>query len=777
MDVLAPAGETAAESDGEGIAVAEAVVPSGAAPTTPPDELASPVLTGAAAFLAVAAAGWMAAGVFHGGLARAVAVLGALVGAGLITLSYRTSRPLLVQALAGPAAVVVGALLVLPFANGRSANLPALVVDAVHSGGIAQPPIPFDPGWRFILLVLVALAGATAAALATGLNRPKLGILIPAPLLFGAALVQPPGATLTSAAPALVLFIASFAVAFGVDLGREGATSGGFEVRRFTRSAGVLALLAVALVGLSHLGFLFPDPNNDKVIPPKRPEVPPAAPDRVLFTVKMARQLPIRLGVLDVYRDVAWLTPPFDSRRLVEVPPSGRIPAPAVPAGPAGPAGAPGLVATFTVQDIGGHLLPDVANPARVPHGGFAVKYDPRTQTLRLPDARAAAGMRYTVETPALPDAKQLQSAGPPGPALKEYLAVPPAPPAVAEILQAAPTTNAFDRLQFVRNAYYQRVVASGPGNPVDVPPSRVAQLLDGKPASPYEITAAEVLMARWAGVPARFGYGYFGGDNVGPDTFSIRPRNGATWLEAYFEGSGWVPILGTPPRALASLRPEQKNKNPAVRPTGDVAVLVYVPVKLQTIQLLYVVVRYWLLRAVPIAAGLVLVLAFYPGVLKLLRRQRRRRWAGRLGPGPRIAVAYTEFRDLMNDLNVGDPSLTPLELLKRVAPDAEHREMAWLVTRAMWGDLRRDIRTEDAEAAEDMAASVGRRVFRASPAINRVVAFGSRTSLRDPYSDDLPNLWPRWAPRARLRTMVGAVASARRRVRRLRRATAPGVS
>lgn len=107
-----------------------------------------------------------------------------------------------------------------------------------------------------------------------------------------------------------------------------------------------------------------------------------------------------------------------------------------------------------------------------------------------------------------------------------------------------------------------------------------------------------------------------------------------------------------------------------------------------------------------------------------------------------RILAAYAEFRDRAYDLNVGDQRAAPLEFLAEVAPDLEHEELAWLVTRALWGDLRRDLRTEDAEAAEEMASSVGSRLAGAQTAVNRVLAGIARASLRSPYTYDIPNLW-----------------------------------
>ena len=63
------------------------------------------------------------------------------------------------------------------------------------------------------------------------------------------------------------------------------------------------------MVVLSSFGFLFPQPNQQHIIPPQRPPIPPAEPDRVLFTYTASRAVPIKLGVIDTY-DVspsAWL--------------------------------------------------------------------------------------------------------------------------------------------------------------------------------------------------------------------------------------------------------------------------------------------------------------------------------------------------------------------------------------------------------------------------------------------------------------------------------------
>jgi hypothetical protein len=302
-----------------------------------------------------------------------------------------------------------------------------------------------------------------------------------------------------------------------------------------------------------------------------------------------------------------------------------------------------------------------------------------------------------------------------------------------------------------VRAEYFKRVVASGVGSPVDVSPARVGEMLDGKEASPYEITAGEALLARWAGVPSRMGYGWYAGqrgEGADASTLSVRPKNGATWLEAYFEGSGWVPILGTPQRAKSSL--SSSDTNQAVQPTEELAVITYVPVRSFSVQLLYTVVQYWVVRGLPWIVLTGALAIFYPAGVKAVRRARRKRWAASRGHAERILAAYAELRDYANDLNVGHPTSTPLEWADLTVQDQEHDELAWLVTRGLWGDLSRDLRGEDADAAEDMATSLLRRLRRGQGAAARLAAAASRSSLRDPYTDHVPNHWPRRRPRTR---------------------------
>ncbi len=692
-------------------------------------------ITAVAVLLSGSAAGWMAGGLFASVWARPVAVVGVAVAVALVALSYRTRTPSLLQYLVLPLALVTAAAVSFVGTTGAGlGDLPDLVTDAVRAGGLGQPPVPFDAGWRFVLLMMFAVLGAAAATLAFGMNRATVGVFVPVPLLFASALIQPKAGSLVASVVSLMLLVSAIAVAYGAELHRQTATTTRFELRRLGRAGVLLAVMTVSLILLNQAGVLFPEPDRDISTPPKKPAAEALASDRVLFTVRSELPGPWRVGVLDVYKENAFHLPPFDRSRLQVVPSSGTVPSPYRQAGDMS-------TATFTLDGLRGHQIPNLTNARRLSVDGFEVAYDPRTQLFRLSDRSANAGMSYEVEAPKPPSADELRTAAAPPPALEQFTIAPPAPPEVEDLLTAASTENRWDRLDFVRKALQEKVITARAGQPTDVAPARVVEMIRGGEATPFEITAAEVLLARWAGVPARLGYGYFGGEPRG-GALEVGPRQGATWLEAYFEGFGWVPLTDAPARVKETLSTETKQSNPNVVPSDELSLTLYVPVELQGIRQLYDVVRYWLLMILPIVLVIALVWRSYPAGVRAVRRRRRRHWAANHGVAGRIAVAYAELRDAAHDLSIGAARATPLEFLEVVEPDVEHAELAWLVTRALWGDLGRDLRPEDAEAAETMARSVTRRLSKAQPAVTRLLAIGSTASLREPFSWDLPNLW-----------------------------------
>jgi hypothetical protein len=706
-----------------------------------------------AAFLATAAVGWMLGGIFEGFLPRIIGVVGALVGAGTVAISSRLRNPTTLQLLALPIGIVVG--LGLTAADSRGSSVPTLIVDAVKAGGLSQPPVPFDPGWRFLLVVLTCCISVSAATGAVAFGRSRLAVFLPAPVLIAGVLIQPEGKEIVSVVPALVLLVAGLAAAFGGELSRESETGASFEVRRLGKAGAFLLVIVGLMVGMSQMGFLFPPKQDSTVIPPKRPQTPPPlTTDKVLFTVKEKDPAPLRLGVLDGYDGTAWLTPPYDPKRFVTLTSDNlpvftpdRLPGKRKPDSLDTPAKT--VEIEVRVEEPGpGREIPDVAGSYRIEDAPKGTQYDPRAQTLRLP-GHGSRGTTYTVLAAPAPNAAQLSASKTPGDVFKPFVEAPPAPPAVRALLAGVPTNlNAYERLQAVRTAFYSKITAKGPGNPVDLPPARVDAFLTGTPASPYEITAAEVLIARWAGVPARIGYGYYNPDaKPGKDgRIEVRQSDGAMWLEAYFDGPGWTPILGKPPKAQASLD-QNKKKNKQILPNGLISAQLYIPIRQQGLTLLYTIVQFWLVRAAA-AAGIVFFFwILLPGMLKQARRVRRRRWAMRHGPRERIAVAYAELRDRAIDFNIGHPTLTPLQFLDVLEPDEDHMQLAWAVTRGLWGDLSRDLREEDVESVEQWARGIYRRFNGGQPYLMRTLAFGSRVSLRDPWSREMPNLYYRHGP------------------------------
>ena len=152
-------------------------------------------LVAVAALLSGTAGAWLASRLFTGGVFPfGVAMVGVAIGVG-------AHVPLVPLGPLGPSPVPR------PAHRGRrrrgvrrrreagkgSANLTSLIVDAVKGGGLGQPPVPFDPGWRFVFVVLFAVVSAAGLALAVNLARPQLAVAFPLPVVLGAALLPTRG--------------------------------------------------------------------------------------------------------------------------------------------------------------------------------------------------------------------------------------------------------------------------------------------------------------------------------------------------------------------------------------------------------------------------------------------------------------------------------------------------------------------------------------------------------------------------------------------------------
>ncbi|HVL32929.1 MAG TPA: transglutaminase domain-containing protein, partial [Actinomycetota bacterium] len=574
---------------------------------------------------------------------------------------------------------------------------------------------------------------------------------LPIPVIAFSAIAQPSEAQIPAGIVAFATFVIGLAIIYRADRGEGEGVSMAYELKRAARTAPLMIVLIAVLVAVSQTGFLFPQPVYD---PTQRAQLPKSVPlsgvkDRVLFSVQaqQAAQFtgPYRAGVLDVYDGENWRLPAFASSKLQPAPESGIIDE------LFGTPVQPKLRARIVVGGLEGTVLP---LPARTK--GIIVDRSPplvvdtRTESVRVEQGQIEEGLGYDVVFAILPKEDDLRKAPAPNADIREEFldtAGRKPPEAIRELLTEFETVvatkpelnNAWDRLDFLRTALKEAVTLTGQGLPTAVPPSKIQDMLAGKKeASPFEYVAAQALIARWAGVPSRIGYGFDKGEKKASSALlEYRPRHGASWLEVYFQGHGWIPVTGLPKRAKASTTEGPKSEGD-ILPSDEIVIELFIPLRETPANALFKQIQKALLLATPFAVTIGLIWLFWPAVYKARRKSKRRQWALQQGRAARIAVAYTEMRDMATDLGVGDPYATPLAYLRNVVPDEEHRQLAWLVTRSLWGDLRESIRDDDVFAAEELSRSVRRRLYEAQPFTIRFISLVSRLSLRNPYAPEL---------------------------------------
>ncbi len=679
-------------------------------------------------FFPLAASAVIAGGLFLGFPPRVYAVVGAIAGVGTAIAARLVRNPILQNLVILAGVVLAGILVVLPTGLGNVSGLAEQVLTDIASGNVLRPPLLFTTGWLAILVWLMAAFGFASAWAAIELRRPALGLLIPLPLIAFGTISVPKDQQVASGIGAIVLFAVGLGLLSGIDLSQGSEKrSMAYEMRRAIRAAPLVLGIAVALFFLSRANLLFPQPLIDPTQEARKPRAVPLSevPDRVLFTVRSSVSGPWRMGLLDVYDGKDWKLPPFAESQLARVPESGIIDDDLEP----------GVRAEFVVKGLQGAVLPGLPNTVGLIATGD-LAFDPRTGTIRISQGTLVAGDRYTVTAGKIPTVEELQTVTRPIPRnVQRFLEMPPPPPAVRELLEQAPTTSAWDRMDFLRQTLLQTVVATGAGTPVSVPPEKVQDMLAGsKQGSPFEIVAGQAMLARWAGVPARIGYGFDGGEPAGEQTYDVRPKHGATFLEVYFPGFKWLPVIGDPAQAKPSLnQSEQQNRDLA--PSDEVAIELLVPTATPPRSVLLDQIRRIVLIAVLVLLLLALTYFSYPAIRKPIIRARRRTRARREGVAARIALAYAEWRDFTADLGYRHESDTPLMFLSRVATDREHSTFAWLVTRTLWGDLNRDLVLEDALNAEELSRSLKKRTAQAHAWSIRLIALFSRQSLKRPFA------------------------------------------
>ena len=678
------------------------------------------------------AAAIMAGGVFLGSSARVYAAVAGLLGVASAFVLARVRNPLLANALIVAALFGIGLAMVVPTGVPNVPKVGTLAADAAASGDVLRPPVPFTAGWHAIVGWLMATLGFVAAWVGIVLRRPAVALLVPLPVAAIAAISVPDAEQVPSGLAAFALFAVGLGLLSSAQSTGDDRPPLAFELRRAARSIPLIALITLAAFGLSKVDWLFPEPAIDPTKEPQRPRTVPLTEveDRVLFTVDSSLSGPWRTGSLDVYDGIDWRLPAFAASELEDVPRSGIVDS-ELPQG---------VTATFTVAGMEGAVLPTLPNTVGIAASGPKLAYDARNGNIRVSQGQIVAGLEYVVTAAPLPEVDDLRAVDRPIPAeIQEFAEIPAAPPAVERLIEEARSQfdNRWDRFDYLRTWILQNVVATGTGQPVSVPPDRVADMVAGtKRASPYEIVAAQAMMARWVGVPSRIGYGFDGGDLV-DGALQIRPRHGATFVEVYFPGFKWLPVIGTPEQAQPTVGGDAglQRFDPNVQPSDEASVQLFLPVFLSPASELGRQVLIALAIGVPVALLIVLAYVLFPAIRKAFVRGRRRSAANAAGPRARVALAYAEWRDVATDYGFGHASDTPLMFLDRFVEDDDHTELAWLVTRVLWGDLRDGVDDAAASRAEELSRSLKRRLAQSQPATLRGVAAVSRLSLRHPFA------------------------------------------
>jgi len=688
--------------------------------------------------LSTLAAAVMVGGVFIGAEPRVVGSLAAIAG---VALAYAASK-LKGAATANLALLagvgVIGLLAMIPSGIGTIGNVGKEVSEAAKQGDILRPPLEFTAGWHAIEGWLLATVGMVAGWTALVLKKPTAGLLIPLPLAVIAGISVPKDQQVASGIVVTVLFAAALGVvATGQLVGEDDeALSVGFQLRRAGRSLVVIALLSVVLAVASKQNFLFPKPAFNPASTAQLPKtVPPTnAPDRVLFTIKSPNGGPYRVGVLDVYDGEAWRFAPVADSSLKDVPASGVV--------------APGVkIGTQAEIEIAGYtgsaVLPSLYRLVGVAAQGPKFSYDDRSDTVRVAQGQLQAGFKYQIAAAALPQVSELQSnVTPIAEDQRQFLKAPDIPARMQPIMADVKRANQWDTFVAIRQRVLTTVVASGAGIPKAVPPDRVTDMLLGasKQGSPYEATAAVALMSRWAGIPSRIGFGFqVDPASKAPDgSFPVRPKDAISYPEVYFEGHGWLPVTGLPEKAKANSSNTNATKNNNVKPSDSFGAQIALPEQTEPASDTARIILIVLLSLAGAALLGYLIYLLRPAVQKLLVRSRRRDRARQLGPKAQIALAYAEFRDADTDLGYGFEADTPLAHLSRFNEDEEHKQLAWLVTRALWGDLRDEVTPAMAAHAEELSRALRSRLNSAHPATLRFLAIFSRASLRSPYAPEL---------------------------------------
>jgi len=205
---------------------------------------------------------------------------------------------------------------------------------------------------------------------------------------------------------------------------------------------------------------------------------------------------------------------------------------------------------TFTIENLGGPLVPSAYRPISVDPSD-KVLYAPDAQTLVLPDGQSLRSGDQIQVTSMLtqPTPDQLRAASNDG-AAPVYTFLPSNLPRTA-FNEAARVTvgisTAYDKLIALQNYFstftYNLDVQYGESS------DAIEAFLRGRQGFCQQFAGTFAVMARTLGIPARVAVGYTPGILQSDGLYHVYGRQAHAWPEVWFQGYGWVPFEPTPSR------------------------------------------------------------------------------------------------------------------------------------------------------------------------------------------------------------------------------------
>jgi transglutaminase-like putative cysteine protease len=379
----------------------------------------------------------------------------------------------------------------------------------------------------------------------------------------------------------------------------------------------------------------------------------------------------------------------------------------AVGQGLSGPATAGSLHQTYHIGPLGERWMPAAYEPLAVSQSDILVV---RASATLVTSQQSVDGLSYTVDSRlaevAATPAQRAATAAPVPPSLRRYLALPTSIPAdvrakAQQIIRGF--TNPYDEAAALRAFFRDGAFTYDQNVVLGDDEGAMSRFLALRRGFCVQFAATYAVMARLAGIPARFAVGYTPGTRDAKGTYHVTNYEAHAWPEVWLAGVGWTdqfdPTPAGPQPGESHLPGEPATVGAATPPSAPVpttAPAATTPAPTGTPNGTgagspsaspgrgVTVTRNPTAGGVSVLGGILLIAALVIVGLALtaavvVARKRRRRTRRRVGSDPAtlIAGAWAEVLDELREAGVAWPvSLTPLEIASGV-PERVDPEMA----------------------------------------------------------------------------------------------------